>query len=68
MNEKTYTIVIEETKVQEIIVTAKDSSEAMEICIHRYKSGEFAINKNKPQIRQISVIKPNEVATEWVEF
>ena len=64
---KEYTIAIEETIVQEFKVTAENADEALEIAEAKYKSKEFVLEDAEAQFVQMSVITPENEATEWVE-
>ena len=64
---KKFTVVIEETVVQEFEVTAKSSSEALEIARKKYKSGELIVEDGECQATQMAVVSPN-TELEWMEI
>ena len=64
---KEYTIVIEETIVQEFKVTAENAEKALEIAYFKYKSKEFVLEDAEVQSTHMSVTKPENEATEWIE-
>ena len=65
---KKFIIAIEETVVDTFEVEANSAEEAMEIAEENYGNGEFVLKPGEVTFKQMSVIKPSEESTEWVEF
>ena len=65
---KKFIIAIEETVVDEFEVEANSAEEAMEIAQENYRNGEFVLEPGEVTFKQMSVVKPSEESTGWVEF
>lgn len=65
---KTFTIVIEETIVEEFRVTANDVEEALKVAEHKYRNEEFILCPGEVQFKQMAVLNSSNEVTEWVEF
>ena len=65
---KKFTLSIEETVVQEFSLYANDSDEAFELVKQKYNSGEFVLEPGEVTHKQMAITKPENEATEWVEF
>ena len=63
-----YKIAIEEMVVQQFIVIATNSQQAMQIAIEKYKNGEFVLEHGCLVAKQMAIVKPNQDTTEWIEF
>ena len=63
-----FTIVIEETVVEEFKVIANSAKEAMTIAKNKYKSREFELNPGEVQFKQMRIVNPESKMTEWCEF
>lgn len=63
-----FIIAIEETVVDEFEVVAEDADEAMRIAEEKYNDCEFVLCPGKLKFKQMSIIKPEDEVTEWVEF
>lgn len=65
---KKFIVAIEETVVDEFEVIAEDAEEAMRIAEEKYNDCEFILCPGNLQFKQMSIIKPEDEVTEWVEF
>ena len=65
---KKFTLAIEESIVQEFGVMASNADEAMAIAIEKYNSGKFVVEHGEIHHKQISIVKPENESSEWVEF
>ncbi len=65
---KRFTIAIEETCVEEFEVMAESQEEAIEIAEKRYRNGDIVLEPGEVRFRQMAIVAPSEVSTEWVEF
>jgi len=65
---KKFIIAIEETAVKEFEITADDFGEALSIAEKKYKDGVFVLDSGEVQFKQMSVVYPQDEATEWTEF
>ncbi len=63
---KKFIIAIEETVVQEFEVWAEESCEALNIAEEKYKKGEFILDKDEVEFRQMASV--GDEPTEWIEF
>jgi hypothetical protein len=65
---KLYKVAIEEAVVQEFLLYADNVSDAIEIGVQKYKSGEFVLEPGEVTHKLIAVFEPIDEATEWIEF
>lgn len=65
---KKFIIAIEETVTEEFEIMAENAEKAMKIAEKKYKRGEFVLSPGETQFKQMSIINPEDEATEWVEF
>ena len=65
---KKYTVVIEETLVEEFEVVARTEKEALEIAHKKYKNKEFVLESGEVQYVQIAVVDPNKEKINWIEM
>jgi len=66
---KDYTVIIEETLVQEFKISKqKDAFSAIDKAIKLYKSGEIRLTPEECQYRQIRICDPKNECTEWEQF
>ncbi len=65
---KEFTVVIEETVVQEFNVMANSAEDAVMLAEKKYKDREFVLESGEVQFRQMSVASPSGELTEWIEF
>ena len=63
---KKFTVVIEETVVNEFEVIAESEEEALEIASQKYRNCEFVLEPGEVQYVQMRTVYPNK--TEWVEI
>lgn len=65
---KKYTIVIEETIVEEIEVIAQNEKEALENARQRYKQADFVLEPGELQHVQMMIVKSckDEDKLEWI--
>ena len=63
-----YTIVIEETVVEEFEVEADDFEDALKIAAEKYRKGEFVLCPGELHFKQMAVVKPDRESIEWIEF
>ena len=63
-----FRIAIEETVVDEFDIYANDAEEAMHIAGEKYRKGEIILAPGECQFRQMSIVRPDNEVTEWVEF
>ena len=64
---KKYTVVIEETIVEEFQVVAQTEKEALEIAHKKYKNNEFVLEHGEVQYVQMAVVKPQKEKIIWME-
>ena len=65
---KKFIIAIEEMISEEFEVEAETAEEAMEMAKHKYDIGEYVLSPGNLAAKQMSVVSPDNEATEWVEF
>ncbi len=65
---KKYIVAIEETIVQEFELAADNADEALNVAKEKYRNGEFVLDAGEVQLKQMSVILPQDKATEWTKF
>lgn len=65
---KKYIIAIEEMNVQEFEIEAENDEQAMNFAENKYQNGEFVLVPGKVCFKQMSIIKPDNEVTEWIEF
>ena len=65
---KKFRIAIEETIVDEFEIYANNAEEAMRIAEEKYRKSEIVLEAGECQFRQMSIVKPDNEVTEWVEF
>lgn len=65
---KEFVIVIEETVAQNFEIEAENAEQAIEIAEKKHYKGEFVLEPGEVCFKQMAVIKPDNKATEWVEF
>lgn len=63
-----FTIAIEETIAGKFKVEANDVDEALEMAEKKYKNGEFVLCPGEVQFKQMSILHPENEASEWIEF
>ena len=64
-----YRVVIEETVSETFEVEAASEEDAVAAAIREYNAGNFVVDSDNVEHRQISVIGDDgELSTEWVEF
>jgi rRNA-processing protein FCF1 len=63
-----YTILIEETVVEQFEVVAKTEKEAIEIARKKYKNEEFILESGEVQYAQMAVVQPFIEKNEWIEI
>lgn len=65
---KKFTIALEETVVEEFEVEANTAEEALCIAQNNYKNGKFVLSPGEVQFKQLSIVRPESEASEWIEF
>ena len=65
---KVFTIAIEETFVNEFPIEAESAEEAMQIAEDKFNNNELYFGLDEVSFAQMSIIKPDNEATEWVEI
>lgn len=65
---KKYTVIIEETIVDEFEVIAESEKEALEIVYQKYKQKEFVLEPGEVQYTQMAVVKPYRENMDWVKI
>lgn len=65
---KNYVIAIEETVVQNFEVEANSQEEALRKVETGYKNGHYVLESGEVQAKKMSIVKPEQNATEWIEF
>ena len=65
---KKFILAIEELVIKEFSVYANNVDEALELAKQKYKSGEFVLEPGEVTYKQMAITKPEDDATEWVEF
>ena len=63
-----FTVVIEETIVDEFEVEAADFGEALDIAVKKYRKGEFVLSPGNVQFKQMAIKNLANETTEWTEF
>lgn len=63
-----YTVVIEETIVQEFKIVAKSAEDALKQTEKKYKNEEFILDSGEVQCKQMRVTHPGCEIGEWYEF
>lgn len=63
-----YTVVIEETVVQEFKIVAKSAEDALKQTEKKYKDGELVLDPGEVQCKQMRVTYPGCEISEWYEF
>lgn len=63
-----YTIAIEEIRVKEFEILAKDAEDAMNIAEDQYNKGLLIVSKEEPIFKQMAIVEPEDEETEWTEF
>lgn len=63
-----FTIVIEEMVSDAFEIEAVDAEEAMMIAEEQYNRGEIVLTPGHLVAKQMSIISPDNEATEWIEF
>lgn len=61
-----YTIVIEETIVQEFQIDAENEEDAIRIAEQKYKNGDIVLCPGEVQFRRMAINNPHNTATKWV--
>ena len=65
---KKFAIAIEETIAAEFEVEADTAQEALFIAKEKYENGEFVLSPGEVQSKQLSIVRPCNETSEWVEF
>lgn len=65
---KKFVITIEETVCQNFEVEAENAEQAMEFAENKYQNGEFVLEPGEVCFKQMAIMKPDDEATEWIEF
>ena len=65
---KDYIVKIEETVVEEFVVSASSEIEALEIAKEKYHTGEFILTPGEVQFKQVAVVNQKKSDMKWVEF
>nr|WP_304037444.1 DpnD/PcfM family protein [Ruminococcus bromii] len=65
---KKYVIVIEEVVVQNFEIEADSQEEALNKLETGYKNGIYVLEPGEVQSKKMSIVKPEQNATEWIEF
>lgn len=60
-----YTVVIEETLVQEFSVEAKSLEEAKQISREKYQNGEFVVDNGECQSTHMQLITQDGLQDDW---
>lgn len=63
-----YVIAIEETVVEEFEIEANNACEALEVAEESYRNGEIVLTSGEVQFKQISIVRPQNEASEWIKF
>ena len=63
-----FIITIEETVSQEFEVEAENAELAVETAKNKYRNGEFTLEPGEVCFKQMTVVKPYNEVTEWIEF
>jgi len=63
-----YRVVIEETVSETFEVEATSEEDAVAAAIREYNAGNFVVDSDNVEHRQISVIGDDGELTDWVEF
>lgn len=65
---KKYVIAIEEVVVQNFEIEADSQEEALNKLKTGYKNGIYVLEPGEVQSKKMSIVKPEQNATEWIEF
>lgn len=65
---KKYVIAIEEVVVQNFEIEADSQEEALNKLETGYKNGIYVLEPREVQSKKMSIVKPEQNATEWIEF
>lgn len=65
---KKYVIAIEEVVVQNFEIEADSQEEALNKLETGYKNGICVLEPGEVQSKKMSIVKPEQNATEWIEF
>lgn len=65
---KKFVITIEETVSQDFEIEAKNAEQAIELAENKYQNGEFVLEPGEVCFKQMAIIKPDNKASEWIEF
>lgn len=65
---KKYVIAIEEVVVQNFEIEADSQEEALNKLETGYKNGIYVLEHGEVQSKKMSIVKPEQNATEWIEF
>lgn len=65
---KKYTIIIEETVVEEFEVEATEADEALDIAAQKYRKGEFVLAPGEVQLKRMAIVSPNSECIMREEF
>ena len=65
---KKFTLIIEETVVDEFEVNANNEQEALEIARDKYKKGEFILSPGEVQYRQMTIKSPMKDEMNWISL
>lgn len=65
---KKFTLIIEETVVDEFEVNANNEQEALEIVRDKYKKGEFILSPGEVQYRQMTIKSPMKDEMNWISL
>lgn len=65
---KKYVIAIEEVVVQNFEIEADSQEEALNTLETGYKNGIYVLEPGEVQSKKMSIVKPEQNATEWIEF
>ncbi|MBR3746202.1 MAG: hypothetical protein IKP64_00510 [Selenomonadaceae bacterium] len=65
---KKYRVVIEETISEEFEIEATSEKDAVERAIQEYNAGNFVVDSDNVEHRQISVVDDEGEFTNWIAF
>ncbi|MDO4494409.1 MAG: DpnD/PcfM family protein [Clostridiaceae bacterium] len=63
-----FTVVIEETLVQEFEIIAENENDALNLAAEKYRKCELVLDAGEVQYKQMAIIEPDNKETEWIEF
>lgn len=63
-----YIISIEEMVVHEFEIFAENEESAVEIAEKRYRNKEFMATQGKLSAKQMAILSPGNLVSEWIEF